>query len=193
MLDAVIELDPDSMDGPGELTQAELHKLRLALDHDSDPDTPAQIYDDFLSLLNASRSDTRYGEGVFGEMYISSKVNGQIYLVTNSLPLFGDYNQDRVVDAADYVAWRDSLGAEGYHLAADGDGNGTVGAADYEVWHRNFGRSRISSTISSATAPEPGGMSLVMIGIIAYGWGPRRMLHLDEAHEPHFLQRLPRR
>jgi hypothetical protein len=90
------------------LTYALPQVLRLALDHDNNPATAPQIFDDFNSLLNDSRNDTRYGEGVFGEMYISTKrQGGRIYLVTNSVPLAGDYNKDRVVDAADYIVWRE--------------------------------------------------------------------------------------
>jgi len=138
MLGAKISLEPGDL--PSSLSQAELHRLRLALDHDNNPDTAPQIHDDFMSLINNfGRTDTRFGEGVFGEMYISSKTNGVIYLVTNSVPLLGDYNKNHVVDAADYVVWRNSLGETGYHLAADGNGNGVVDGADYEVWKTNFG------------------------------------------------------
>jgi hypothetical protein len=62
--------------------------LRLSLDHDNNPSTPPESYDDFLELLDESRSDIRFGQGVAGEMYISSKRNGTIYLVTNSVPPF---------------------------------------------------------------------------------------------------------
>ena len=37
--------------------------------------------------------------------------------------LDGDYNVDGVVDAADYVVWRDSLDETGRGLAADGTGS----------------------------------------------------------------------
>jgi hypothetical protein len=42
----------------------------------------------------------------------------------------GDYNHDGTVDAADYVVWRKSLGQTGAGLAADGDFNNVVDAAD---------------------------------------------------------------
>ena len=162
MLAAVTKLnasDP-TRDQPGELTQAVLHKLHLSLDHDNNPNTPPQIYDTFLSLLNAPRSDTRFGEGALGEMYISSKVNGKIYLVTNSVPLAGDYNRNGVVDTADYLVWRKSQGQSGYLLAADGDGNGVVDTLDYTIWRSHFGQSWSgsgsgSSVGETATIPEP--------------------------------------
>lgn len=52
----------------------------------------------------------------------------------------GDYNQNGVVDAADYTVWRDSLGdSVPAFTGADGDGNGIVDQQDYLVWRTNFG------------------------------------------------------
>lgn len=178
ILNATTKLDAGdpSRDEPGELTQAVLHKLRLALDHDNNPATPPQVFDDFLSLIGAPRSDTRYGEGVFGEMYISSKMNGKIYLVTNSVPLLGDYNRSGVVDAADYVVWRDSLGTTGYLLAADGSGNGTVDSADFDAWRANFGRTAAGGSGSAAgnPVPEPGGLWPLIVAAVMTSGSTRR-------------------
>jgi glucose/arabinose dehydrogenase len=148
MLAAVAKLNPNdaSRDEPNELTQAPLRRLQLALDHDNNSATGAQVFQDLSTLLSGlpesptDRNDARYGEGVYGEMYISTKQQGgRIYLVTNSIPLAGDYNHDRVVDAADYTIWRDTMGEVGYHLGADGNGNATVDLTDYDVWKNNFG------------------------------------------------------
>lgn len=89
MLAAITQLDPTdlSRDEPTELTQAVVHRLRLSLDHDNNPNTPPQGVDDFRDLLGGNRSDVRFGQGVAGEMYISSKRNGTIYLVTNTVPV----------------------------------------------------------------------------------------------------------
>jgi hypothetical protein len=180
MLAAVTTLNPDDpdRDEPGELTQAVLHVLHLSLDHDNNPNTAPQIYDDFNSLLNfdgpfpiIERNDTRYGEGVFGEMYISTKQRGgEIYLVTNSVPLAGDYNRNHVVDAADYTVWRDTLGQEGYHLAADGNGDGRVDENDYSVWKDNFGAvfggGSGSAAAFGAAVPEPAAFTLFVLGAV---------------------------
>jgi hypothetical protein len=71
--------------------------------------------------------------------------------------LLGDYNQNGVVDAADYVVWRKSLGANvPAFLGADGNGNGTVDEPDYIVWNANFGRglaNGVSVAIPDTTNP----------------------------------------
>ncbi|WP_197531196.1 PQQ-dependent sugar dehydrogenase [Posidoniimonas corsicana] len=178
MLSAVTDLSPDdpSRDEPGELTQATVGKLRLALDHDNNPGTPAQVYDGFIDLLNSSRSDVRIGRGPQGEVYFSSKRNGVIYLATDTLPLAGDFNRDGQVDAADYTVWRDTLGDAGYLLAADADLNGVVDQADYAVWRENYGAPSNASAGPSA-APEPAAALLALAAVAAScpmtRWGRR--------------------
>jgi hypothetical protein len=54
-------------------------------------------------------------------------------------PLVGDYNFNGVVDAGDYVQWRDTRGSM-TDLRADGNGDGLVNDADRFVWIANYGR-----------------------------------------------------
>jgi hypothetical protein len=58
-------------------------------------------------------------------------------------PLLGDYNLDDVVDAADYVVWRNALGTSVPRFSsADGDGDGLVDPADHGIWRSHFGMMR---------------------------------------------------
>jgi hypothetical protein len=62
-----------------------------------------------------------------------------------SLP--GDYNRNNVVDAADYVLWRKTLGTSvTSYSAADGNGDGTITQSDYPVWRANFGQTAGAGT-----------------------------------------------
>jgi hypothetical protein len=72
------------------------------------------------------------------------KVDSAVFLENGSLKLFnlrqGDYNGNGVVDAADYVVWRDNLGStESHFYQGDGSGDGVVDNADYGLWVANFG------------------------------------------------------
>lgn len=69
----------------------------------------------------------------------------------------GDYNDDGLVNAADYIAWRRSVGQNGIGLPADGSGNGTVGGEDYDVWRQNFGSPAAlgGGAIVTLGVPEP--------------------------------------
>ena len=67
----------------------------------------------------------------------------------------GDYNGDGLVDARDYTIWRDSLGAIGSNLPADGNNNGAIDSGDYTIWKNNFGQGAGSGATSSSAVPEP--------------------------------------
>ncbi|HEY4232872.1 MAG TPA: PEP-CTERM sorting domain-containing protein, partial [Lacipirellulaceae bacterium] len=72
----------------------------------------------------------RYGD----EVTVSATMQG-----TGPAP--GDYNNDHVVNAADYTIWRDHLG-QTFQLQNEGQGvtPGMVTQEDYNTWRANFGR-----------------------------------------------------
>ena len=69
--------------------------------------------------------------------------------------VLGDYNQNGVVDLADYTVWRDALGQTGEGLVADGDFSGIVDMGDYQVWKDNFGVTASNANLLTAPIPEP--------------------------------------
>lgn len=80
----------------------------------------------------------------------------------------GDYNEDGEVSAADYVAWRSSLGEEGAGLLADGNRDLHVDEDDYSLWRANFGATlAIGSSTNASTAPEPCSGLLLLGGILS--------------------------
>jgi hypothetical protein len=92
----------------------------------------------------------------------------------------GDYNQNGIVDAADYVLWRDTLdqtvppgtGADGTGPAGGPDG--VVNQLDYDFWRAHFGTSATSTSATAlAAVPEPASWLLLAGLFIALGH-PRR-------------------
>lgn len=75
----------------------------------------------------------------------------------------GDYNQNGIVEAADYVLWRNTLGQTGVGLAADGDGDSEVDADDYDIWTQHFGDVTMGSGTTAAAVPEPGTLQFVLL------------------------------
>lgn len=70
-------------EAPSALTQAPISRLQLTLDSNGDGiiDNSA---DNLNSLFGTGRNDARFGRGPNGEMFISSKQTGLVYLVTNT-------------------------------------------------------------------------------------------------------------
>jgi hypothetical protein len=76
----------------------------------------------------------------------------------------GDYNGNLVVDAADYVLWRN-----GGPLQNEVDTPGTVNAADYDAWRALFGNTSGSGAgLSNASVPEPSTCYLVAIAVLGF-------------------------
>jgi BNR repeat-containing family member len=81
-------------------------------------------------------------------------------VVYASFGLPGDYNDDGVVDAADYTVWRDHLGTTA--TLPNDTTPGSVQPIDYLVWKSNFGRSLAGGSASAAEAvPEPSAQMLM--------------------------------
>jgi hypothetical protein len=100
--------------------------------------------------------------------------NGLIHIPVSyevvALVLTGDYNANGMVDAADYVLWRGTLGqnvASG--TGADGNKNGVIDDEDYNFWRLHFGESTSSALAAvvpaNAAIPEPGPGLLVFLGV----------------------------
>jgi hypothetical protein len=95
-----------------------------------------------------------------------------------------DYNHNGVVDAADYVLWRNANGTSVFPGAApDGNGDGFVNTLDYDFWRSRFGLAGgagSGGSVSSGEVPEPASCLLVLIAALAFSLSfvrfPRRGL-----------------
>jgi hypothetical protein len=80
--------------------------------------------------------------------------------------LTGDYNNNGIVDAGDYVVWRKKSGTNAT-LPNDSIG-GTIGPAQYTQWRSNFGKTSAGGQgMSAASVPEPGTASLLLFVVTA--------------------------
>ena len=76
----------------------------------------------------------------------------------------GDYNNNGIVDAADYVLWRDKLN-QSVTLPNDST-PGTVTQADYVAWRTNFGKSAGSGSDVAAAVPEAATIQLLILAAL---------------------------
>jgi endonuclease I len=107
----------------------------------------------------------------FSDENIAGALNKSITLtLTGKTRLAGDYNNDLIVDAADYSVWRKTSGQSVTPFSsADGDGNGSINDLDYDVWRTHFGQAASASGASLAAGgvPEPAAIALLAIGLFA--------------------------
>ncbi len=98
--------------------------------------------------------DLRYLEGL--------EIEGVVRLVYDAIPgagLEGDYNENGVVDAADFVVWRKNPSS----LPNEGASPGVVDQADYDLWKSRFGAT--SGPGLAAVVPEPESCLLILLGL----------------------------
>jgi hypothetical protein len=95
-----------------------------------------------------------------------------MFVATASLsqPLLGDYNENGVVDAADYVIWRNNQGTT--IMLPNDDIGGTIGADHYNQWRENFGTATPGG-IGAASVPEPASAALICVALLGW-WTGRR-------------------
>lgn len=110
------------------------------------------VVDDLTSLLLAS---TERG----------ADLGPKLLLSLSALALAGDYDHNGVVDAADYMVWRQTFG-ETANLAADGNRNGIVDTADFAVWRSNLGTTLPGGAAAASLAlvvPEPSSAAMICL------------------------------
>jgi hypothetical protein len=81
----------------------------------------------------------------------------------------GDFNEDGVVDAADYVVWRKNNGSQ----------------QEYDTWRANFGTMPGTSSAFVTSVPEPRAWSLLSIAIVCsilLGWPRLRVERAQVLH-----------
>jgi autotransporter-associated beta strand protein/T5SS/PEP-CTERM-associated repeat protein len=105
-----------------------------------------------------------------GSTITLDSANTRVLANITAAKLAGDYNDNGILDAADYTVWRDHLG-QSFALANRSSANtGPINAADYDVWKSNFGNhaGSGSGTETIATVPEPTTLVLLMFAVA--GW-----------------------
>jgi glucosylceramidase len=89
-------------------------------------------------------------------------VDSVAFDVTNTSGIAGDFNDDGIVDVADYVVWRKNEGSDNA-LPNDNDLNTPVGQDHYDLWRSNFGAMAV---VGVSAVPEPSGLPLVIGGLL---------------------------
>lgn len=110
------------------------------------------------------------GKSFFTTSEFNSGDSAPLYSYAFSGPplLPGDYNNDHIVDAADYSVWRNQFG-EDVELPNEADTPGVVTDEDYTVWKTHYGQTLGSGSArfgEAATLPEPETLAVALWGVL---------------------------
>jgi hypothetical protein len=115
---------------------------------------------------------TDWANAVIDEVRISDAIltPEQFLFETAAVAEDGDFNNDNVVDGADFLIWQRGFGPTGTNLTGDADGNGVVDGADLAIWKSQFGGAPAAAV--AAAVPEPatlalGGLAVMLIGMVS--------------------------
>ncbi len=120
-------------------------------------------------LLPYGMSEAQYladVSGIFANSLSVGGGGGDLNIVFAPVGLPTDFNNDNIVDAADYVVWRKHFGlmGTGNRLLGDANGDTNVDDADYTLWRAAFGTMFGSgSVVVTAAVPEPTTLRLVLL------------------------------
>jgi autotransporter-associated beta strand protein len=113
--------------------------------------------------------------GPAGFNYELQDTGSLIYLIVSPPGVPGDFNEDLIVDAADYLVWRMNEGTTA-PLPNDNGLGGTVGPAHFDLWRSQFGTDGSGSGSGvGAAVPEPATTALVIMGSLPLLFRRRRV------------------
>jgi hypothetical protein len=149
----------------------------------ADPANPVRTgsYDTFTGTSNDY--DGNWGnfvqlnsEGILQNVFLSDRTKGLIVVDVSDAASTGDFNQDNVVDGADFLAWQRNAGVTSNATLAMGDGNRDkkVGSPDLDVWKFQFGESGAHHAVTAV--PEASSLWLAATGLLAVGGRVRSTL-----------------
>jgi glucose/arabinose dehydrogenase len=145
-----------------------------------DPDDPYGSVQNIDSMMipniGSASAPVSMGEDAVGNLYIAY-FSGNVYRIATNELITGDYNADGDVNDDDIGEWRESFGMSGAGLAADGNRDGAVDAADFVIVQKNLGASvhNLPGAGGNQQAPEPAAALVLCQLLAACGLARRRI------------------
>jgi hypothetical protein len=128
---------------------------------------------DSLFIDGVSQATGTWGRlGNLAADFTSGLLTGDGLIDVTTFLLVGDYNDDHVVDAADYTVWRNNLGS-----TADLPNDRTLGMVtfeDYDDWKANFGAMSAGAASGAMAVPEPASAFAMFVVLPACACQTRR-------------------
>jgi hypothetical protein len=146
----------DSNDGNGYQLQGSPNPISGALYQGPDPNNPSWDHSWTVGRAQFGGGVADFFDGRIDEVRISNEALSSSQFLFAPPGGDGDHNEDDMVNAADYVAWR--------KLNIDGQ-------AGYDDWYENFGETVPGGSPSaSSPVPEPTTIGLFLMSLAAFGF-----------------------
>jgi T5SS/PEP-CTERM-associated repeat protein len=130
----------------------------------------ADAIDAEFLLIEAPEFDNR--AFVAGVVDLGVDAGQALRITVVPVGLAGDYNENGVVDGADFLVWQRNLGSD---TSLPNDDTPGVGPEDYAVWRARFGQTAPASGAALSTVPEPTSLvPLLIAAAFAAAWRSRR-------------------
>jgi GH25 family lysozyme M1 (1,4-beta-N-acetylmuramidase) len=141
---------------------------------------PASQYAPWSSYKFWQYSSTGSISGISGNVDLDVFDGTFLQLAQQFSPNYsnGDYDNNVIVDTADFVLWRKTIGKSvNQGVGTDGDLSGLIDAGDYTIWKTNFGKTvpNVPSGTGAgfASVPEPASLFLLIIATLTALTGRR--------------------
>lgn len=184
----------------GTINTSAVSDLKLEL-YVASETTPQLLQSVNLNGVGQAESLLDLSLAVAGTYYarISGSANAvqlyQLLVDVNQYFIPGDFNNDGVVDAADFTRWRDHLGdASESAISNRGDGLNGVDLDDFEIWKSHFGDTLEVGGAAAQSVPEPAAIaSLFSLLVAAIGYCRKVNILPRDLRPPcrEFVDRLP--
>ncbi len=146
-------------------------------------DLPDMLFPDEQAFIPIPYDPARFGMGGHLLEFVGNPLNpapfplellnleltsGPITETIVAVALYGDYNGNGMIDAADYTVWRDALATGSTELLNDAT-PGIVDEEDYVFWREHFGEVAMPMDLGAdlATVPEPVSLCLAVLASLA--------------------------
>ena len=158
----------------GDMLMLSWYEAGLTIFNIADPTKPILVggYDTYTGTSTSYNGNwgnfvQLNSEGILQNVFISDRTKGLMVLDVSDAASTGDFNQDNIVDGADFLAWQRSFGVTAGATLAMGDGNRDkkVGSPDLDVWKFQFGESGAHHAI--VAVPEASSMWLAAVGMLS--------------------------
>jgi hypothetical protein len=129
---------------------------------------PPFVTNSMQAMFDALNAGTAYFD-IHTTAFPDGEIRGFVVYVP------GDFDDDGIVSAADYVLWRNTEGTIEEGHPADANNSNVVDAADYSIWRANFGATRHdqhehhhgNGAGRSTAVPEPSSLVLLASAFVA--------------------------